>query len=82
MKNKLLSGKSRVILMLVCFVAILTLVGWLMRGKMQTLLHNHIERQVAGQAATMAELVNEKLITFDIIESEKGPQAANVNIVK
>lgn len=63
MKDKLLSGKSRVILMLVCFVAILALVGWLMRGKMQTLLHNHIERQVAKQAGTMAELVDEKLQT-------------------
>lgn len=63
MKDKLLSGKSRVILMLVCFVAILALVGWLMRGKMQTLLHNHIEQQVAKQAATMAELVDEKLQT-------------------
>ena len=63
MKNKLLSGKSRVILMLACFVAILALVGLLMRGKMQTLLHNHIERQVAKQATTMAELVEEKLQT-------------------
>jgi len=63
MKNKRLSGKSRVILMLVCFVAILALVGLLMRGKMQTLLHNHIEQQVAKQAATMAELVEEKLQT-------------------
>ena len=61
MKNRFLSGKSRVIWMLVCFVAILALVGLLMRSKMQTLLHNYIENQVTKQAVTMAELVNEKL---------------------
>jgi len=61
MKNRFLSGNGRVIFMLICFVAILTFVGFLMRGKMQTLLHNHIERQVEEQAETMAELVDEKM---------------------
>ncbi len=61
MRDKLQSGKTRVVISLVAFVVILALVGLLMRGKMQTLLHNHIEKQVTTQAATLAELVNEKL---------------------
>ncbi len=61
MKDKLQSGKTRIVIMLIAFVVILMLVGFLMRGKMQTLLHNHIEAQVTTQAKTLAELVNEKL---------------------
>lgn len=61
MKNKWLSGKTKIITMLICFVVILASVGLLMRDKMQTLLHNHIEKQVAELAETLAELVNEKL---------------------
>ena len=63
MKDRLLSGKTRIVIVLIGFVAILALVGLLMRGKMQTLLHNHIEKQVTTQAKTLAELVNEKLQT-------------------
>ena len=85
MKDKLLSGKSRIIFMLVCFVAILALVGLLMRGKMQTLLHNHIEKQVAKQAATMAELVNEKLQTeitnLEMISSYLQMDAHNLQMI-
>lgn len=85
MKSKLLSGKSRVILMLVCFIAILTLVGVLMRGKMQTLLHNHIERQVEKQAVTMAELVNEKLQTeitnLETISAYLQAEGENLQII-
>jgi len=63
MKNRFLSGNGRVIFMLVCFVAILAFVGLLMRGKIQSLLHSHIEHQVEEQADTMAELVDEKMQT-------------------
>ena len=63
MRDRFLSGKTRIVIVLIGFVAILALVGLLMKGKMQSLLHNHIERQVTTQAGTLAELVNGKLQT-------------------
>ena len=61
MKDKIRSGKTQLFIMLTAFVVILALVGLLMRGRMQMLLQNHLERQAARQAETLAELVDKKL---------------------
>lgn len=61
MRDRIRSGKTQLFLLLTVFVVIIAIVGLLMRGRMQLLLHRHLERQTARQAETLAELVNEKL---------------------
>ena len=61
MKDRIRSGKTQLFLLITVFGAIIAVVGLLMRGRMQLLLHSHLERQTAQQAETLAELVNEKL---------------------
>lgn len=60
MKNRL-TGKTKLILGTLMFVAIFIVVGFLMEHKMQELLHDHMEDQVVKQMKTMAELVNVRL---------------------
>ena len=43
------------------FVIILLIVGALMRGKLQELLHEHMETQITVQMQTMAELFNARM---------------------
>ncbi len=69
MKDKLSSGKARMYIMLITFVAVLLFVGILMEYKMQSLLHDYIEKQVTGQAMTLAEVL-EKQIDAELLDLE------------
>ena len=61
MSDKLRSGKTRIVIMLSVFVVVLALVGVLMSVKMQTLMHGHVEKQLAEQAKVLAELLEESM---------------------
>lgn len=55
--------KSRIFVWLGIFVAVLLLVGGLMRNKLTTLFEDYVNKQVAAHAQSLAELVGEKLKT-------------------
>lgn len=59
MMNRFRKGKTRIILMLVVFLAVLGLVGVLMHMKLRSLLRSHIERQVANQVRVLAQVTEE-----------------------
>ena len=61
MKNKLRKKEIRIVAMLTAFVVLLTLVGFLMYSKLETLLNNYVEKQVAEEAAVLASLANENM---------------------
>jgi len=61
MRDKIRTGKTRIFIMLSVFVIVLLFVGILMYGKMQKLLHNYVEKQVAKQAQVHAEVLEEKM---------------------
>ncbi len=62
MKNKISSGKTRIIILLTSFVVVLMLVGLLMSSKLNELIQNYAEKQVTRQADTIAELLEEQLV--------------------
>lgn len=53
----------RIIIWFCVFIAVLLLVGVLMRSKLDTLFKEYVNRQVAAQATTLSELIGDKLIT-------------------
>ena len=60
MKIKL-TGKKKLIVGTLIFVVIFVFVGYLMQNKMQLLLHDHMENQVATQTKKMSDLIKVKL---------------------
>lgn len=54
-------GRKRIYLMLFIFIAVLTVIGILMRSKMQLLLSDYVENQITKQAAILAQLLEEDL---------------------
>ncbi len=70
MKDKFSEGRSRVFLMLLVFTVVLIIVGALMQGKMQRLLHEHVEMQTTEQAKILAEMLEQQIIIeFKDLES-------------
>lgn len=61
MKNNFFKGKTRILYLLLLFIAILLLVGVLMENKLQTLLRSYVETQVAQQMKIQAQLLEEKI---------------------
>lgn len=61
MKSKLQTGKVRIYIMLAMFVIVLMFVGILMKFKLESLMHNYVEKQVAEQVKVLAELFEENL---------------------
>ena len=61
MRDKAGFGKRKIFVMLGIFVAILLVVGLLMRSKMQILLSGYVEKQVAEQGDILAKVLEEDL---------------------
>ena len=61
MKSRFQSGKSRIIVLVGIFIAVLMLVGGLMHVKLRALLRGNIERQVAAQAKGVAQVTKSEL---------------------
>lgn len=56
-----MKNKAKMIIWMGTFAAVLCLVGFLMGGKLNTLFSDYVAGQVSSQAATMANLINEKI---------------------